>query len=942
MNTFRRSASAFLLASCAAGPMLHAAALPNRLSRNAAQTAPQAIEQSVSPRVRTSTRLGHLNGETRIESMSLVLSPSAAQSAALDQLLADQQNPASPRYHQWLTPTEFGAQFGVSDSDLQVLQNWLTGQGFQVDQVAPSRNRITFSGTSSTVETAFHTELDTFHRGDQTFFENSTAPQIPAALQTVVGSITGLSSFRQRPALRRVPTSGTLSGTLAGQRPQSTSASGSHYIAPFDFRQIYNANGLFNSGNTGAGIKIAVLGQSAVDLNQLTYFQQLTGQTPKAPTVVLVPGTGASTAYQGDETESEADLEYAGGVAPGASILFVYVGNSTTFNNGQGASVADALNYAIVNNLAPILTYSYGGCEIENTSSALQGQENYFRQANAQGQTIVVASGDTGAAGCEDPGVTTAYDGLQTSYPASSAYVTAIGGTSFNDTANAASYWSSTNNAQYGSAIGYIPETVWNENSTSPLSASGGGPSHVFAKPNWQAGTGVPADNARDIPDISFSAAGHDAYLICTSDTSYVNGTSTAQCTATAFGIGKVSGTSLPTPAFAGALAMVLNANNKTSLGNINPLLYSLFSTSPALFHDVTTGNNIDPCVAGTLGCVNGSEGYNATAGYDLATGLGSLDIGAFSSNVAALSAATIKNTALTLSLVGANVTTIDVNANLTGVSGTSPTGTLTFTLDGGTPQAQGLNQGSYSATGIFLVNGNYSVGNHTLVAQYSGDANYNPATATINFTVYSQSGAITLAATPSTVTINSSTAHTGTWTLNTTSTNGYTGIVIYGVNPATGTSLPARGCFLGQADASPSPNATVSTTITYSYSSADCSSSNVIKVFGDTRTAANSAPSPQSEHNLPLLAISFTGLLGSAFLRRRQRWMTGLLALAAVAGTAGLSGCGSGSTPLPSGTTGSGTTSTAPKGTYNLVFSAQDSTRSGIATSTAVTLVIQ
>lgn len=949
MKKFLHNAFALLLTSCVGVPLLHAAVLPNRLARTAAATEPMALPQGVSPRLRSSTALGHLDGDTRLETMALVLTPSAAQSAALDQLLADQQNPASPRYHQWLTPAQFGAQFGISDSDLQVLKDWLTSQGLQVQEVSPSRNRITFSGTSSTVEAAFHTEFTRFRRGDQQFFENSSAPQIPAALQNVVGAVTGLSSYRLRPQIQRVAGKGPI---MVG-RPDYNAASGNHYVTPWDFRQIYNANGLFNAGQTGTGVKIAVLGQSSIDLNQIAYFQGLTGQTAKAPTVLLLPGTGVSTAYQGDETESESDVEYAGGVAPGATILFLYAGNSAN------SSVADALNYAITNNVAPILTYSYGGCEAENSSSALQGEEGAFLQAAAQGQTVLVAGGDSGAAGCEDPGVTTAYDGLQVSYPASSPNVTAIGGTSFNDTTGG-TYWNSSNNSQAGSALGYIPESVWNESATNPLSASGGGFSRVFGKPSWQVATGVPNDGARDIPDISFTAAGHDAYLICTSDSSFTSTnssgvTSTGACTSSAFGIGRVAGTSLPTPAFAGALAMILNANNTTGLGNLNPLLYRIYGTNPSIFHDVTSGNNVVPCVAGTQGCTNGSLGYSATTGYDLASGLGSLDIGALSAALPSAAKATSRTPIITLSNLLGLTNEISAQVNVSGTAGgPAPTGPITISVDGGTPQTYNFGSSTTSTGGVFTINGTFANGSHSILVSYQGDSYYAATSST--FTVFVPSGHFgnfTLAVTPTTVTINSSTAHTGTWTLNFTSVNSYTGVI--GINTpiaATGSSLPATGCFLGQGDLSPSANATVSTTITYSYSASDCSGSNVIMVFGDMRKAIAHTTTPAlhdrpTHRNLPLLAIGFTGLIGSSVLRRRRMWATGLLALAAMAATAGLSGCGSGAAPLSSGTTGgsgngSGTASVAPKGTYNIVFSASDFTNSSASASANVTLVIQ
>ena len=397
---------------------------------------------------------------------------------------------------------------------------------------------------------------------------------------------------------------------------------------------------------------------------------------------------------------------------------------------------------------------------------------------------------------------------------------------------------------------------------------------------------------------------------------------------------------------------MVLNANNKTGLGNINPLLYNLFSTSPALFHDVTTGNNIASCVAGTLGCVNGSEGYNATAGYDLATGLGSLDIGAFSSNVATAVAATGKVPTIGVQVVSTQTSSIAANAYVSSsATSTTPTGTVSFSLDGGTPLVIPLGQvGPYGASAGVSFMGTYAVGNHTITALYSGDANYSATSTSTTVIVPSANGGVSIAATPSTLTINSATAHSGSWVLNLTSTNGYTGILQYNVALSQNSPVPASGCVFYQGDAGISPNATIATTLTFSYSAADCSGANVVRVFGDTRNADthagnNALSNATVHHNAPLLAIGFTGMFGLACFRRRRVCMSGLLALAAMAGMAGLSGCGSGATPLSPGTTsgtGSGTITAAPKGTYSLVISVLGYPNRTPTASTNVTLVIQ
>ena len=463
--------------------------------------------------------------------LTLVLAPSPAQQAELDQLLAAQQNPASPSFHKWLTPAQFGARFGVSDADLAKIESWLASQGLEVLSVSPSRNAVFFSGTSATVEAALGVSMQRFRKNGQEFFENSSNVKVPRALNGVIGGVTSLSSYRLRSDLVRRPT-----GSSAGKiSPAYTDGAQAHELAPWDFRQIYGLNTLVNAGYTGA-VNIAIVGQSAVNTTQIGYFQGLTGQTAKAPTVVLVPNTGTSTLVSGDEGESEIDIEYAGGTASGSTIQFVYTGNGN--NNG----VFDSLIYAVTQNLAPIISMSYGGCESEEATYATGTFEPYLRQANAQGQTVVVSAGDYDAATCDvidstSGNVTEATEGLTVSYPASSPYVTAVGGTRFNE--GTGTYWSATNNSFAGSATGYIPEIVWNETQYNGSTAdgfyilgTGGGASALFGKPSWQIGTGVPADGQRDIPDVAFNAAVYsDPYVYCSAE--LTSGVEQEACTAT-------------------------------------------------------------------------------------------------------------------------------------------------------------------------------------------------------------------------------------------------------------------------------------------------------------------------------------------------------------------------------------------------------------------------
>ena len=294
-------------------------------------------------------------------------------------------------------------------------------------------------------------------------------------------------------------------------------------------------------------------------------------------------------------------------------------------NAGTAGGAFDSLQYAVDHNVAPVISISYGDCEQDMGSAALDSLSALGEQANAQGMTIMGPSGDNGATDCDfstNPStpVTIATHGLAVDAPASIPSFTSVGGSEFNE--GSGNYWSTTNNTSNGSALSYIPEMVWNDTiQDKQLSAGGGGKSIHFAKPVWQKGNGVPNDGARDVPDISLNAsADHDGYLTC-SQGSCVTGFRAADNTLTVVG-----GTSAGPPSFAGILALI-NQKTNSSQGNINFVLYPLAASSPAAFHDITSGNNKEPCKLGTTGCPNGGDiGYTAGPGYDQASGLGSVD----------------------------------------------------------------------------------------------------------------------------------------------------------------------------------------------------------------------------------------------------------------------------------------------------------------------------
>ena len=292
-------------------------------------------------------------------------------------------------------------------------------------------------------------------------------------------------------------------------------------------------------------------------------------------------------------------MEWAGAVAPSATVTLVSEASTATTD---GVDLASA--YIVNQALAPIVSVSFASCEQQMGASELEFYNSLWQQAAAQGMSVFVASGDSGAAGCDlgsaATGTEAAVNGL-----CSSPYATCVGGTEFAEGANPGQYWSGTNGAGNLSALGYIPEAVWNEsalNGGSGLWASGGGASTVYAQPAWQQGVnGTPSSEMRAVPDVSLTAAGHDGYVM------YENGSDWI-----------ASGTSASTPSFAALMALVVQSQN-ASQGSANPQLYALANagTSESPFHPTPSGNN----------SVTGVEGFPANSDtYNMATGLGSVD----------------------------------------------------------------------------------------------------------------------------------------------------------------------------------------------------------------------------------------------------------------------------------------------------------------------------
>ena len=546
------------------------------------------LEGNVHPLARAEFDQGTVSAETKLERMMLALKPSASQQAALDALVEAQHDPRSPLYRQWLTPAEFGARFGVSSQDINQVTAWLQSHGFSVDEIPASHRLIVFSGTAGQVADTFHTEIHRYRVAGVAHIANAQDPQVPAELAGVVDGIVSLHDFRHTPAIA--------ARRALGARPLYSSGS-THYLFPADFAAIYDLNSLYGAGTNGAGTAIAIVGRSNITLSDVTSFRAEAGLAANSPTVILA---GADPGLvSGDQDEATLDVEWSGAVAPAATVKLVAAGSTAT-SDGVDLSAQYIVNHAT----APVVSTSYGSCEQQMGASELAFYNSLWQQAASQGMSSFVASGDSGAAGCS-AATASAGAGAGVNGLCSSPYSTCVGGTEFNEGSNYATYWSSSNSASYSSALGYIPEMVWNEsgsNGGSGLWASGGGASQVYTQPAWQQGVnGAGAANGmRAVPDVAVSAAGHDGYVI------FENGS---------FWI--ISGTSAASPSFAGVMALVVQSQGGKGQGNANAALYPLLNAAHNPFHSTPSGNNTVP----------GEEGFSASgASYNLATGLGSVD----------------------------------------------------------------------------------------------------------------------------------------------------------------------------------------------------------------------------------------------------------------------------------------------------------------------------
>jgi len=954
-----------LVAGCLTGCVAQAFAAGPVSSRIAAEVSSSQMTPLAASRRATILApfdTGKLAPETKLEGMTLHFNRSASQEAELQTLLAAQKNPSSPYYHQWLTPDEFGARFGMSDADLAKVEAWLERQGFSVDFVSRSKDAIRFSGTAGQANAAFATEIHTYalktKSGVEKHFAPSTGLSVPSAIAGTVSAVTNLDDFRPKP---RVVLS------KARRKPNYTlNLEGSEYIfyAPGDIYTEYGLQSEYNAGYNGAGQTIAIVGQSKIEDSDIEAFETAAGLPVKDPTLWLVPDTGTAAFSAGDWTESSLDIEWSGAIAPGATINFVYTGDSA---NSGGAF--ESIEYAIDEKIANIISSSYGECEAETQlDDSATILEPLFEQAEAQGQTVISAAGDDGSTDCNgDTNLSTSgQDALAVDYPASSAYVVSAGGTEISQ-ANANyetpgdGYFEAENTENsfiLTSLQQYVPEQPWNEDATctqeynleegsSPICSGGGGVSSLFAKPAWQ--NGVPGLSSsitmRQVPDISLAAAiFNPGDLLCTSDQDAWQEGQEASCNEgfldSSSGDPTVAGgTSFAAPMFAGMVALINQQKGYTSgQGLLNETLYKLASDSTtyaAAFNDIQTGNN--NCSAASGYCSgSGETDYSAGVGYDMATGLGSPKLYSLASAwptsqttlIATTTSVSATNTAPTVNV--SDSFTISVTSD---TGSTVPTGTVNVSVDGGTAVAETLtSNGTYVYSYTFT-----AAGTHTVTAQYTGDSTHAASTGSVTITAAgtaSGSGSFTLTASSVTVAQGSE----GTSTVTVVPSGGYTGTVVLQIAslPSAldnlcggfGSGEAAEGSVVVANDNTPYPT----TGIVLDTNASDCATAEAIARTGkhQLRTLVKHGSAPANSGTggkTAPAAIGLAGLVLAVALGRRSRKLRSLAcAIALVAVGLAVSACGGSS---------SNTISDPPKGTYTIGITGQDSTNAAIPTAT-------
>jgi len=588
---------------------------PDRLVTLVGNTRPEANIHNDRGRVADSFQLDH---------MLLQLKRAPETEKAFADYIATITDKSSPNFRHWMTAAEQGEEYGLAPEDVDAITGWLRQQGFTVGYVYPNRMVIDFSGTAGQIRDAFHTEIHYLSVNGRQHIANMSDPQVPQALAPAIAGIVSLHNFKPHAYYRR-RTDYTFSGC----------GFDCYALVPADFQTIYNLTPVYKAGVTGKGITVAVVEDTNSFGSDWSNYQKTFGLTSYGGTLTTThPNDAGNCTNPGtnpDDLEADLDVEMVTAAAPGAAVELISCSNTTTTFGGLIA----IQNLISAVSPPPIISMSYGECEVLNGAGSNAAFNAAFQSAAAAGISVFVSAGDNGASGCARDftnGDSYALPGIGVTGWGETQYNVSVGGTDFEDLYNSleggasqSTYWNSTNGATYGSAKSYIPEIPWNDSCASYLvynvegfgSATGtagfcnsstgagflstgagsGGPSTCatgagsslylfdenttckgYAKPSWQSGVfGNPGDGVRDIPDVSLFASngiwGHYV-IICFSDSSGGG----VPCTGAPSGWVGVGGTSASAPLMAAVQALVDQKHNIRA-GNPNPTYYSIAKT---------------------------------------------------------------------------------------------------------------------------------------------------------------------------------------------------------------------------------------------------------------------------------------------------------------------------------------------------------------------------
>ena len=670
--------------------------------------------------------------DARLDRVLLLLSSSTAQQTALTAAVEGLHDPSSPLYHQWFSPASYAAAFANSAADVATLAEWLQSEGLDVAPIPASRGWIEFSGTVAQIEQAFHTRIAVSSTPAGTRIVLAADISAPSALAPLIQGLASLDGAIAEPAL-------TTPEPLA-LKPSELAAHASLHdtpaLTPQLATQFLHLDSLHTAGIQGAGQSIAIAARSNLNPADLAAFRSAFGLA--ASTLQVAPA-GPDPGRTADQAAATLAASWAAVAAPDAQLILVPAA-TTAATDGLDLSIA-----AIVDRqLASTVAVGYSSCEASLSPAHQALYAALYRQAAAQGISMVAAAGDSGPSACRLAG---------DAAPVSVSYgVNALASTPWNTAVGVAAFDAAGRAQQPAALAAWSPLT-----SADPAYAGGGGTSALYASPAWQP---IPAEAQLQVPpQTTHNRLLPDLALPTAIDTAASPGLAfcfssiqaSAGCTLVRSG-----GSAAATALFAGIAALVNQKNGPQ--GNLAPHLYAL-SRQSGIFTDVDYGTAQLACAAGTPGCASdGLIGFTAVPGFDLATGLGVVDAQKLVTRWAISQATGTAATSVTMSVspTEENNTynpsaSITLTANVISENGgATPTGTVTF-VDGTEAQpissAVALNS---SGVATVTVEGVFGQGGNQVFASYSGDSNYAPASSTPPVNINIQPSTTSLAVVPS------------------------------------------------------------------------------------------------------------------------------------------------------------------------------------------------